>query len=170
MITKELIKLTKLLLHTLSRACGYDDSNRNAFDKLMHMHTSALRLNYYPSRSTAYTKGSDGEMLNCPEHYDTGLITILSQDDVGGLQVLRPSDKKWIDIPPQEDALVINTGRAMEIISNGKSLATLHRVKFTPNRERVSIPFFVAPQNTAVIHPLNVVEEKWNYEKLDFDL
>ena len=49
-------------------------------------------------------------MLNCPEHYDTGLITILSQDDVGGLQVLRPSDKKWIDIPPQEDTLVINTG------------------------------------------------------------
>ena len=36
----------------------------------------------------------------------------------------------------------------MEILSNGKSLATLHRVKFTPSRERVSIPFFVAPENS----------------------
>jgi len=166
--TKELIKLTKLLLHTLSRACRYADDKVNAFDALMHMHTSAMRLNYYPKRATAHTKGSDGEFLNCPEHFDTGLITILSQDDVGGLQVLRPSDQKWIDIPPQSDTLVINTGRAMEILSNGRSLATLHRVKFTVNRERVSIPFFVAPENTATIHPLNVPESEWKYGKIEY--
>lgn len=72
----------------------------------------------------------------------------------------------------------------MEILSNGRSLATLHRVKFTANRsgpffcksrisklqkrERVSIPFFVAPENTAQIHPLNVNPAEWKYAKVEY--
>ena len=53
----------------------------------------------------------------------------------------------------------------MEIISNGDSLATLHRVKFTKDRERVSIPWFVAPNHDAQIFPLNVPFENRKYEK-----
>jgi len=165
----EVTKLTKILLHAISRANKYStNDNESAFDSIMDMHKSTLRLNYYPARSTAHTKGGDGELLNCPEHYDSGLITILSQDEVGGLQVQRPSDKAWIDVKPDPDTIVINTGRAMEIISNGESLATLHRVKFTKDRERVSIPWFVAPNYDAQIFPFNVPAENWKYEKIEY--
>ena len=63
------------------------------------------------------------------EHFDSGLITLLYQDNVGGLEVQRPSDGKWIPIAPQEDVFVINTGRAMERITNGEAHATKHRVR-----------------------------------------
>ena len=56
----------------------------------------------------------------------------------------------------------------MEIISNGESLATLHRVKFTKDRERVSIPWFVAPNHDAQIFPFNVPAENWKYEKIEY--
>ena len=74
----------------------------------------------------------------------------------------------WVDVPPQSDVLVINTGRVMEIISNGRSLATYHRVLFTPNTERVSIPFFLAPNVDAKIFPFGVDEKDRKYDKIEY--
>ena len=78
---------------------------------------------------------------SCVEHFDSGLITLLYQDNVGGLEVQRPSDGKWIPIAPQDDVFVINTGRAMERITNGEAHATKHRVRIEalPSRTKVSI-------------------------------
>lgn len=52
-------------------------------------HRSFLRLNYYPKRETAFATGSDDALLNCVEHFDSGLITLLYQDNIGGLEVQR---------------------------------------------------------------------------------
>ena len=83
-------------------------------------------------------------------------------------KVQRPRDKVWVDVVPRRDVLVINTGRAMEIISNGRSLATYHRVKFTPNTERISIPFFLAPNKDAQIFPFGVPEKERKYESIEY--
>lgn len=56
----------------------------------------------------------------------------------------------------------------MEIISNGRSLATYHRVKFTSNRERISIPLFLAPNADAKIFPFGVDEKDQKYEKIEY--
>lgn len=65
----------------------YTQDDKSAFDDIMDNHKSTLRINYYPRRlATDKVSPIDGEYLACPEHYDSGLLTILSQDSVGGLQ------------------------------------------------------------------------------------
>ena len=79
----------KILAKILLNAIGRSESYGNAFDQIMPGHRSFLRLNYYPKRGSAFATGSDGAPLNCVEHFDSGLITILFQDDIGGLEVQR---------------------------------------------------------------------------------
>ena len=72
------------------RAYQYAPAEISAFDKIMDQHKSTIRLNYYPKMSeTKKTSPIDGSFLACPEHYDSGLLTILSQDMVGGLQGMK---------------------------------------------------------------------------------
>ena len=71
------------MLKAIGREEGYGD----AFDRIMPGHRSFLRINYYPKREKPHVYGSDGAPLNCVEHFDSGLITLLYQDDVGGLEV-----------------------------------------------------------------------------------
>jgi len=86
----EMCELAKVLLHAISRAYRYAPAEISAFDKIMDQHKSTIRLNYYPKMSeTKKTSPIDGSFLACPEHYDSGLLTILSQDMVGGLQGIK---------------------------------------------------------------------------------
>ena len=59
-----------------------------------------------------------------------GLITLLLQDDQGGLQVETP--RGWIDVPPRPDTFVINIGELLELASDGFLRATMHRVLTLP--------------------------------------
>ena len=86
-------------------------------------------------------------------HTDSGFLTLLLQDDVGGLQV-QPSDGRWVDVPPAgAGVLVCNLGEVAELASAGYLKATPHRV-LSSGRERVSVPFFYNPRLEAVVRPL----------------
>jgi isopenicillin N synthase-like dioxygenase len=75
-------------------------------------------------------------------HVDFSWITLLLQDDAGGLEARTP-DGMWLDVPPVAGALVVNIGEILQFASGGKYLATPHRVL---NRgSRVSMPFFLNP-------------------------
>lgn len=77
-------------------------------------------------------------------HKDVGLLTLLWQDNVGGLQVL--TDQGWIDIAPIENAFVINIGETLELVTNGYLRANIHQVVRPVNGEsRYSIPYFLRP-------------------------
>lgn len=75
------------------------------FEDFFKDHTSSLRLNHYPP-------------CPCPSphlalgvgHKDPGVLTILTQDEVGGLQVKRKSDSQWVGIKPIANAYVVNVG------------------------------------------------------------
>ena len=86
----------------------------------------------------------DGVALGCETHVDSGVFTIVYQDKKGGLQVQNRKNKKWYNVPFNKNALIVNTGLALQYLSKGKFKATNHRVLWNKTK-RMSIPFFFEP-------------------------
>lgn len=86
-------------------------------------------------------------------HCDTGMITILSQDDTGGLQVLNKAGE-WIAAPPIKGAYIINIGNTLQFWTQGRFSSTNHRVINRGGVPRFSIPFFMTPDYDTVVRPL----------------
>ncbi|KAK8545606.1 hypothetical protein V6N12_026437 [Hibiscus sabdariffa] len=110
-------------------------------------------------------------------HSDIGMLTVLLQDEVGGLYVKVEKDMdyekkaEWIEIPPIPDALVINVADMLQVLSNGKYRSAEHAVRNTNINSRVSVPIFTMPIETAKIAPLPQVVEKdgiANYREFPF--
>ncbi|XP_011069426.1 1-aminocyclopropane-1-carboxylate oxidase 5-like, partial [Sesamum indicum] len=85
-------------------------------------------------------------------HTDAGGVVLLFQDDeVKGLQMLK--DGVWTDVQPLKNAIVINTGDQIEVLSNGRYKSILHRVVPQTDGQRRSIASFYNPSLKATIQP-----------------
>jgi len=154
---------TRLGLTLLEAFCvGLDlppDYFRDAFER---HHTGFIRLNYYPVKDPLQASGiSDLPTadLGVHHHSDAGALTILIQDDVGGLQVFK--DDYWHNVAPLPGAFVINTGDMMQVWSNDIYQAAIHRVLAMDAVDRYSIPFFFNPSESTSVSPLaSVVSEE----------
>lgn len=139
------------LLDRLAEALGLEARElRPAFEP---QHSSFTRLNYYPVSDTL--ENSDAPPpgpLGISRHTDAGGLTILMQDEVDGLQVYRD---KWRDITPRRGALTINIGDMLQVWSNDRFRAPLHRVRASKNRDRYSIAYFLNPGRDCVVEPLS---------------
>lgn len=98
-----------------------------------------------------YPAGDD-ESWGVGEHTDYGLLTLLAQDENGGLQVRTPTG--WIEAPPIEGALVCNIGDMLDRLTGGAYRSTPHRVRNVSGKSRLSFPFFFDPGWNAEIVPL----------------
>lgn len=148
------------LLAALSRGIGVPET---IFRETFQDGISTLRLLRYPARDPAmalapelekYFLTWNGERVElvCGAHVDSGLVTILSQCGVPGLQA-RSTDGDWVDVPPRPDAFAVNFGGLLARWTGGRVRATQHRV-LSSGIERFSIPFFFEPRPDAVIAPL----------------
>jgi isopenicillin N synthase-like dioxygenase len=153
-------KVGQALMRAIARGLTLEE---RFFDQAFERGLSTLRLLRYPLRTDAeQTARSDPNVwvthdgarfyVNGAPHVDSGLLTLLAQDGVSGLQA-RHRDGTWLDVPPTDDGLAINFGKVLERWCGGRIKATEHRVIGT-GRERMSIPFFYEARADAEIRPL----------------
>ncbi|KAL0709129.1 hypothetical protein Bca4012_016107 [Brassica carinata] len=118
---------------------------RRHFRDFFEDNESILRLNYYPQ-----CKQPDLALGTGP-HCDPTSLTILHQDQVGGLQVF--VDNKWQSIPPNPKAVVVNIGDTFMALTNGRYKSCLHRAVVNSESERKSFAFFLCPKGDKVLKP-----------------
>ncbi|MFN8770645.1 MAG: isopenicillin N synthase family dioxygenase [Neisseriaceae bacterium] len=143
-----MVTLSKKLIRIFSIAMGMP---HDYLDKYFTDPNIFLRLLYYPP----VTQDTSTDSFGSAPHTDYGCLTLLAQDDTGGLQVKHPENDSWIDVPCLNNGLVLNTGQMMEIWSNGLIKATPHRVINSGNKKRYSIPFFYNCNLDTYVAPLS---------------
>lgn len=109
-----------------------------------------FRIFHYPPVDPA----AHDDRWGVGEHTDYGVLTILRQDDVGGLQVR--SRGAWVDAPPLPDAFVCNIGDMLDRLTGGFYRSTPHRVRNASGRDRYSFPFFFDPGFDATVAPIDL--------------
>jgi isopenicillin N synthase-like dioxygenase len=140
----EIFSLSEKLFKSIIKLYKKDvNISNHAFSRFKTL--STLRFNYYPNQTKPVEiSKQDGVALGCETHVDSGIFTVLYQDKKGGLQVQNRKNKKWCNVPFNKNALIVNTGLALEYLTKGKFKATNHRVLWNKTK-RMSIPFFFEP-------------------------
>jgi isopenicillin N synthase-like dioxygenase len=128
---------------------------RDFFDREMLAEPLCLfRIFNYPSPAEWSSRLGGGPLWSVGEHTDYGFITVLHQDQSGGLQVRARKDGSWQPVPPVRGTLVVNLGDMLEKVTGGVFVSTPHRVLNPRDRDRLSFPFFFDPDFNAELRSL----------------
>lgn len=172
----ELLGLARRLMAAMALSLDLPESY---FEPMMQEPVAIQRLLHYPPQDRV----QDDSLIGIGAHTDYGCLTILAQDDVGGLQVMN-RDGAWIEAPPMPGTFVINIGDIIQRLTNDVYLANLHRVINVSGRERYSIPFFfdldfdtvltplpgcITPDNPAKYGPIACGPHKWERYSASYD-
>lgn len=149
MYSENMMGLATKLLEVLSEALGLE---REVMIQACKQMTQRMAVNFYPK---------------CPEpnlaiglkrHTDPGTITILLQDQVGGLQATKDGGINWITVQPVKGAFVVNLGDHAYYVSNGKFKNAEHQAVVNCDHNRLSIATFINPDQEAIVYPLKIEE------------
>lgn len=162
--SKAVVELCGILMKILSVNLGLEEDHlQNAFggDDV----GACLRVNYYP-------KCPQPDLtLGISPHSDPGGMTILlPDDDVSGLQVRK--GEHWVTVEPIPDALIVNLGDQIQVISNAIYKSVEHRVIVNSIKERVSLAYFYNPKGDLLIEPAKKLVSKdrpASYSAMTFD-
>lgn len=122
------------------------DLPEDYFETLQKNPITIQRFLHYPSQSGRINE----QEIGIGAHTDYGFLTILAQDEIGGLQVLNAAGE-WISAPPIDGTFIVNIGDLVQIFTNDRYRSTTHRVVNTSGRQRFSLPFFIDLDFDAVV-------------------
>ena len=133
------------------------DLDESYFDRSHERPFFNFRPSYYPP-----AKGKLHDRLwSCGPHTDYVTLTMLYQDDVGGLEVLN-LDGEWIPAPPMPGTQVVNIGDMMASWTNDLYTSNPHRVRNLTDRERISLATFMGPDFTTKVECLDTCKGEGN--------
>jgi isopenicillin N synthase-like dioxygenase len=135
----------QVMLRAVARALGQPD---DYFAELVNPPEILTKIIRY----TAATEDFPTDQ-GVGSHTDGGFLTLLDQDEVGGLEA--QVDGEWLPIPARAGSFVVNIGEMLQLVSQGYFRATLHRVVSPPGGvERISVAYFFNPKYESTIVPV----------------
>ncbi len=146
-----LTKISLKLLRALATGLGLPETS---FDEIYGTTPNEhIKLIKYPhSESASVTQGVGA-------HKDSGLLTLILQDNNRGLQV-ETNDNRWIDVLPIDNTFVVNLGELLELATNGYLKATVHRVlSLNEQSDRLSIAWFLGASLDSVVPVFDLPKE-----------
>ncbi|XP_071113472.1 uncharacterized protein [Haliotis cracherodii] len=151
-------RLTERFLDVLSIGLKLQDRNflRECHSLIGNKgNITTLRSLYYPPLAGTVKPGQ----VRCGEHSDYGTLTLLFQDDVGGLEVMN-TDDVYVPAQPVPGAIVVNIGDLMQRWTGDKLRAAKHRVlipesELKKHQTRQSLAFFINPDDATIIKCLD---------------
>jgi len=150
-----MILLGRRITEGLAMSLGFD---KKKFARFMCKSHSFMRISNYPP----YGKDQEenvGDGIGA--HIDYGFLTILLQDNIGGLEV-KNADNEWVSAPMIPGTFLINIGHMIQRWTNDYYKATIHRVIPPKHETRCSLPFFFEPNFDAIVVPLDTFCSKNN--------
>ncbi|MEK9821183.1 MAG: 2OG-Fe(II) oxygenase family protein [Gammaproteobacteria bacterium] len=148
------------LIRALCEAMGFPADSLESHFKPDN--SSFLRLNHYPVCATPADAAEDFPEtgnLGIYHHTDAGAVTVLLQDGISGLQVMHGG--KWVSLPADKESLIINIGDLIQVWSNDRFKAPLHRVLANASSERYSAAFFMNPTFATDCVPLGTESPRY---------
>ncbi|XP_047306637.1 1-aminocyclopropane-1-carboxylate oxidase 5 [Impatiens glandulifera] len=158
----ELKKLAHKVMEVMDENLGLKNGYiKKAFNGAQELELEPeLESAFFGTKVSHYPPCPNPEKVNgLRAHTDAGGVILLFQDDKnGGLQILKEGE--WIDVQPIPNAIVINTGDQIEVLSNGLYRSVWHRVLAFEEGNRRSIASFYNPSYKAIIAPAPELVEK----------
>lgn len=147
-------------------ALSLDLDENYFYDRYTADPLTLFRIFNYPPLEKAQSDWSVGE------HTDYGILTILKQDDSGGLQIKSQSGRPkfdWVDAPPVPRSFVCNIGDMLDRMTGGLYRSTPHRVRNRSAKDRLSFPFFFDPNFNADVKPIqsHIIPREDKHERWD---
>ncbi|KAL3505758.1 hypothetical protein ACH5RR_031140 [Cinchona calisaya] len=151
--SREIRELCKNLLKYIAVGLSLAE---NVFENMFGEAVQAVRMNYYPACPRPDL------VLGLSPHSDGSALTVLQQGKGSpvGLQIFK--DNHWVPVQPIPNALVINIGDTIEVLTNGRYKSVEHRAVAHKEKDRLSIVTFYAPSYEIEIGPMTEMVDKNN--------
>ncbi|KAK1441225.1 hypothetical protein QVD17_07068 [Tagetes erecta] len=148
----EMKRLAHEILNQMAKALGMDTEEMS---ELFQDGVQSVRMNYYPPCPQPELA------LGFSPHSDADALTILYQlNETAGLQIRK--DGKWVTVKPRADALVVNIGDILEIVSNGVYKSVEHQAIVNSNNKRMSVATFYSSNMGIELGPARSLVAKHN--------
>lgn len=141
----KMIDVSKIVIEVLLKCLGNDYEGKYYKTEFSNCHGYLRIVNYSPPENV-----KEEEVEGLGMHTDMSCITLVYQDEIGGLQ-MRSKEGEWLNIDPCKGSLVVNIGDLMQAWSNGRFRSSEHRVVLKQPVNRRSLAFFWCFEDEKVI-------------------